>query len=260
MPPSYTDKEGILSMPESERYCIKAGYITNIDPKNKVIGIDTIEDSKVFQYAVYEEARDLITRYCLTSVLDIGCGMAMKLAELIQPVCSDITGIDEPGTIAQCKQIHRFGRWYADDLENPTLNLNRDFDLIISADVIEHLVFPDQLLYLVRKHASNDTWIVLSTPERDIARGAGDMGPSPNNSHAREWNASEFRSYVEDRGFHVVEQFCCPTLRTMNQETARKSRLSVKKLLKTLIGKNPLRNSRRKSGGGTQVIVARIVK
>lgn len=117
-------------------------------------GNDTIEESRVYQYQVYEVARNLIVRNSLNSVLDIGCGMGMKLAKLIYPVCKDITAIDEPGTVTRCKTWHNFGKWYGDNIEESSLNLNRTFDLIISADVIEHLVDPDKLLLMIKRYAT----------------------------------------------------------------------------------------------------------
>jgi hypothetical protein len=65
----------------------------------------------------------------LASVLDLGCGLGMKLEELIYPVCRDIMGIDELATIAECKQLHEFGKWRAITLEDSALDLGRTFDL-----------------------------------------------------------------------------------------------------------------------------------
>jgi 2-polyprenyl-3-methyl-5-hydroxy-6-metoxy-1,4-benzoquinol methylase len=112
----------------------------------------------------------------------------MKLKKLIQPICQDITGIDEPQTIAWCKQHHDFGNWYVDNLEDPKVDLARTFDLIILADVIEHLVKPNKILAVIKRFAFRDTLILVSTPERDVVRGKKDMGPPQNPLHAREWN------------------------------------------------------------------------
>src|SRR5215831_1019668 len=70
------------------------------------------------------------------------------------------------------------------------------FDLVICADVIEHLPEPDGLLRYLQSIAP--CWIVLSTPDRDVvgARYGTMEGPPKNIHHVREWNMPEFRSYI----------------------------------------------------------------
>ncbi|MDD5038719.1 MAG: methyltransferase domain-containing protein [Dehalococcoidales bacterium] len=192
----------------NKRYFIKEGYHPAGDLKQSAMfqgQQDSISDSSVWQYETYEYAQYLIKKYRLKSVLDIGCGCGVKLKKLILPLCSDIIGVDEEETIAWCKQNQNFGRWFSDNLENPKLDLGRTFDLIVSADVIEHLINPDNLLRLIKKFARKDTLIVLSTPERDIVRGKNDMGPPKNPLHAREWNMHEMRLYVESEGFKIIK-------------------------------------------------------
>ncbi len=197
-------------MSERERYFIKPGYRCNVKPGEKIMfegAQDKFRFSRTSQYEVYEYARQLILEYKIKNVLDIGCGYGLKLKKLILPVCQDVTGIDEPSTILWCKQHHNFGTWYADNLEKSRIDLERTFDLIISADVIEHLVNPNKLLELIKRHASNKTFIILSTVERDAVRGKEDMGPPSNPFHAREWNFEEFRKYLEYKRFKVSKHF-----------------------------------------------------
>lgn len=221
-------------MDGQERYFIKPGYRSGVRPAQKVVfegQLDSVEESMVYQYEVYEYASRLIKKYKLKNVLDIGCGCGMKLKKLILPVCQDITGIDEPDTIAWCKQHHNFGTWYADNLEDMKVDLGRTFDLIISADVIEHLVNPDKLLEMIKRVASRDTFIILSTPERDVVRGKDDMGPPANPLHAREWNFNEFRDYIEQRGFRVIKHFrveASTPLQFQNDRLRRMTRKIIK--------------------------------
>lgn len=218
-------------MNHSYSYYIKKGYKTNIKPGWQAMptGNDTVEDSKVFQWGVYQQARDLIIKNGLNSVLDLGCGMGMKLAELIHPICTDIVGVDEANTIASCRRMHSFGKWHVDNLEDSKLNMSRTFDLIIAADLIEHLVDPDQLLALIRKCACNETYIVFSTPDRDICRGQDHMGPSPNSGHAREWNFPEFGNYIKNRGFQIIDHFHCPVKKEELRQTDTKISLRILK-------------------------------
>jgi SAM-dependent methyltransferase len=139
--------------------------------------------------------------------LDIGCGFGIKLKEIIVPVCRNIVGIDAKHAIDFCKRSHNFGRWFADDIENPGLELTEKFDLIISADVIEHLVDPDNLIDYIKRFSHKGTEVIISTPERDIVRGEDNLGPSPNRSHVREWNKAEFQKYLSNSGFSVLKHF-----------------------------------------------------
>lgn len=185
-----------------DKYFVKSGYRPN--PHRDFFDSDAA--SWMYQAATYEFARDLIVRHRLESVLDLGCGFGTKLAEFIRPVCADITGVDTEHAIAHCRARHDFGTWICDDLERPRADLGRRFDLVLAADVIEHLVDPDTLLDYIRRSAHATTLIVISTPERDLARGEGSLA-SDNETHVREWNESEFDRYVRSRGFDISEHF-----------------------------------------------------
>jgi 2-polyprenyl-3-methyl-5-hydroxy-6-metoxy-1,4-benzoquinol methylase len=191
-----------------DKYGIRKPYICNVDIMGKAIPYrGSPEEASIFQYNVYAFARKLIVECDLKNILDIGCGLGAKLSEVIFPVCKDITGIDTTEVIAMCKRQHLFGRWLIDDLANPRLNLNQRFDLILAADVIEHLANPDLLLTYIKRFADVDTWIVLSTPERDRVNGRSHFGPSPNIAHVREWNRAELNRYIKRMGFAILEHF-----------------------------------------------------
>ena len=76
--------------------------------------------------------------------------------------------------------------------------------MIICADVIEHVLYPDVLLMFIKKLANENTFIVLSTPERDGERGVNNF-KSPKKEHVREWNKNEFNKYISYMGFNIVE-------------------------------------------------------
>jgi SAM-dependent methyltransferase len=193
-----------------QSYFIRQGYVCNT-PQSDDYTIqgqqDTLVDSQIWQYEVYTFASRLIKKHHLKSVFDVGCGCAMKIKRLILPLTSDITGIDEPNTIAWNNTHHDFGMWLADNLENPQTDLRKKFDIILSVDVIEHLIVPDKLLKFIKKHASPETIIVISTPDRNIARSKNDNGPPGNDLHIREWSLSEFRQYIENSGFTIIKHF-----------------------------------------------------
>jgi len=163
-----------------------------------------IANARFYQYAVYQYAQEQIQKFGLHSVLDVGCGIATKLHELIVPVCKDIVGIDQKETIAINTKHFPEITFYADDLERPTLALRRTFDLIICADVIEHMLTPDTLLNNIKRYAHSNTYFLFSTPERDILRGPENMS-SPNETHVREWNKEEFTAYLTSKGLPPAE-------------------------------------------------------
>jgi SAM-dependent methyltransferase len=195
-------------------YFIKLGYKENSTPE---IYRDSVENAQIYQVEVYKHAGEIAHSPTIASVLDIGCGLATKLIEYVWPHCDDITGVDDATTIEQCRALHSVGSWIAGDLEDPGFTLGRTYDLIISADVIEHLRDPDRLLRLIRASSHRSTQVVLSTPERDRRRGEDHMGPPGNGAHVREWNAAEFSAYLGSRGFMIQGSRIvdlCPGMKT----------------------------------------------
>lgn len=185
-----------------DSYGIKPGYVINTSPRNYQ---DTIENSVRYQADVYRRAGELARHLKARSVLDVGCGLATKLIDHVAPHCDQVTGVDLEETIDVCRRRYPAARWIVGDLEDPAFRPGGRYDVVISADVIEHLHDPDRLLDLIHSVSHDATRVVLSTPERDRRRGADDMGPPGNWSHVREWNASEFLAYLESRDFAVHE-------------------------------------------------------
>ena len=76
------------------------------------------------------------------------------------------------------------------------------YDLVICADVIEHLVDPDELLGFIER--CQPKVIVLSTPDRNKMRPDTRGGPPSNFCHVREWAWDEFFYYIGDH-FKILE-------------------------------------------------------
>lgn len=190
------------------KYNLEDGYICNLGSNGKAIPyLDDKHSSGLYQYKVYLYARKIINSNRINSVLDIGCGYGIKLKEIIYPGCSNIIGIDCEDAIKYCRNSYDFGEWYKDDIEKPVLELNRKFDMIISSDVIEHLVDPNKLLDYIKLYSHNDTQIIISTPDRDKIRCQSKVGPTINRHHVREWNMPEFNAYVKSRGVKILKHF-----------------------------------------------------
>jgi len=159
-----------------------------------------LADNRKWQQHVYAWAAELIRSNGLRSVLDVGCGPCVKLISQIAPLCQDVTGIDQPSALAAARDMGAKFRLCEVDLESPRFEPGRTYDLILCADVIEHLGDPDPALALIRRCAHADTLVVISTPERSRERGRDCMA-SPKPEHVREWTREEFALLLVDRGF-----------------------------------------------------------
>jgi SAM-dependent methyltransferase len=228
------------SIMDKKNYFIKKGYQNQ--PVNRTLSVkpgdvywtqERIRSNMYYQYEAYITSRDLIKNNNLKSVVDIGCGVAGKLMKVIYPVCQDITGIDQKEAIEYCKSHYRHGRFLVDNLEKPKLTPGK-FDMIICADVIEHMENPNQLLDYIKKLSKKTSYIVFSTPERDVLRGKDCMA-SPKPEHIREWNRKELKSYLASREFKVIEHRLMPITKfSLTNKDIRTVRRRVKKAAGTL--------------------------
>lgn len=228
-------------------YYIKDGYI-----ENKVNHtIDTISGSiywnqkrlrsaRYCQAGVYSAAKKIILKKDIASVIDLGCGPAIKLADIYKayPKIS-FAGVDQASAIEYCKEKHLFGKWYDGDfsqLNDTLLSTLLAFPspkLIICSDVIEHLHDPDVILTFIKKIATKGDAILLSTPERDRLRGINAM-TSGNIHHIREWNFNEFSKYISSNNFEIYQHYLqLPVPLTLN-------RLSLREIYWRLIKFKPI--------------------
>lgn len=168
--------------------------------------------SAAYQWHVYAWARYLMLQWNLQSVVDVGCGTAIKLHELLAPVARRVIGIDQRQAISYCRRSYGVGEYLVDDFEAPAVQLDFKPDLLLCVDVIEHVSNPDSLLDYVWRLAGHETFIILSTPNRDRLRGKGILH-SPNPDHVREWNDMELAAYVAQAGFEIYEHRHFPPMR-----------------------------------------------
>lgn len=220
---------GKKHMAKIHNYGIKKGYISKNSnqstdtyresrfwSKNRIIG------SRYYQYDFYKYNTHIFKKNNFNSVLDVGCGTAQKLITFFQKISSEIAGIDQAHPISYCNNNYKFSNvtFHVDDFDNPKLNLQKKFDLIICSDVIEHVEDPEKLLAYLRKYANKRSIICVSSPERDRLRGITNFS-SPHKEHVREWNARELRTFIEKSGFRVIDHrifnalsfnFCYPTI------------------------------------------------
>lgn len=142
-----------------------------------------------YQKEVYELAKYCLNENGYTKVIDIGCGSAFKLLKYFHD--QDTIGMDVSPTYEFLTEKFPDRKWIH------TLNsetLPSDCDIIVCADVIEHVLEPEKILELISKIKFK--YLFLSTPERDMLHGIQHFGPPSNPAHVREWNYREFYDFV----------------------------------------------------------------
>lgn len=204
---------------DNKRYCLPEDYRPNkVNRTNERVSEDAywtnerLHAASVWQAAVYAYAGKLLrSDRSLKTVVDVGCGPAVKLSALARAFPGrEYFGIDQLSAIEFCQSNYSFGSWLVDDFEHPNFKHGlTNPDLIICSDVIEHLEDPDLLMEYIRRLSGSSSKVVLSTPDR--ARLSGEESRTPRNpAHIREWTFSEFRCYLEKHNFEVL--YCCHNL------------------------------------------------
>ena len=201
-----------------DKYCIKDGYVANIE--NKTLETDGVvfwtpkrcQDSYFYQWHVYQYAKDIIKAKGLKRIIDVGCGAGTKMVRMLVPI-ADVIGIDQASVVDFCSNKYPGVNFMSDNFEEPTLNLDEAVDLVICSDVIEHLSDPDMLINYIKRFCGPDTIVVFSTPDRDKVRGI-ECSHSPKREHIREWSSPEFSQYLQSRGFTINEHLHLPPVKT----------------------------------------------
>ena len=99
------------------------------------------------------------------NILDIGCGQA-NLAKVLKNINPEvfICGIDVSEDFGLTAK-NNLDQFYLTDLDNGILpELNKEFNLIILGDIIEHLKRPDLLLIKLCKLLSKNGYMIISVP------------------------------------------------------------------------------------------------
>lgn len=204
------------TIPPSSCFCLPENYQqlpsveTNDEYSDGVYWNEArLKDELMYQWHVYAWAQSLIRESGVRSVLDIGCGAAGKLAKLIAPECDDVLGIDLPSAVQVASERHPGIAFDSIDIEQPNATLGRTFDLIICADVIEHLADSRVLLRFIRTACHPKTRVLLSTPDRARLRGRSCMR-STMSGHVREWAANEFLAFLKQEKYTILESRLLP--------------------------------------------------
>lgn len=212
-------------------YCIKDGYEHRTVNATMEVTVGDYWDPKRLilshyaQWHAYDRAAKLIREHGLKTVLDVGCGVGHKLMKMIAPL-ADVTGVEQPTVAATAKEFFPDGRFISADLERPDETGLGTFDLVLNIDVVEHLLDPDVLLRFLRSHCHNDSYLLISTIERDVRRGKDNV-KSSKPKHVREWNREEFGRYLQSSGFEVIEHQTMPAFKTAMRLPLVKDRIRL---------------------------------
>jgi glycosyltransferase involved in cell wall biosynthesis/SAM-dependent methyltransferase len=183
----------------SEPYFLPPGYESRLEPEYFVDD----ELGAVCQPDLYPEMAAVARRLGSRRIIDVGCGTAAKLAELHPEF--EIVGIDFGPNIAACRQRYQFGTWIETDLDVGDGLGYEDVAgaVIVCGDVIEHLVYPERLLRMLRGALDHGASAVfLTTPDRDLFYEPGHLGPPSNSAHVREWSMVELERFLASEQLH----------------------------------------------------------
>ena len=175
-------------------YCLDVRYKSS----DSIYNFDDMNLTDEWQLEVYLYALGVLLKHNLKSVVDIGCGSGYKLVTYLRNF--NTIGYEVEKNIDLLKKRYPDKDWRISTFSDPI-----DTDVIICADVIEHLVEPDILLaYLIDQKFK---FLILSTPDRNLVYPPQSIyrkGPPKNKAHVREWNSEEFLQYVSSF-FNIID-------------------------------------------------------
>lgn len=175
-----------------DRYCIRELYQSQ---QNKFFDNTTNKDE--WQLQVYQYARAVADQLNFRKVADVGCGSGYKLVQYLGDF--DTTGYDLEPTLTWLKNKYPSKKWKLSNFGDKDL---APADLVISADVVEHI--PDANAYMAYLLQFDAQYYVVSTPDRFYGT-LSQFGPPVNPAHVREWTHNEFANYANTHGFRVLD-------------------------------------------------------
>jgi glycosyltransferase involved in cell wall biosynthesis len=193
--PAVMDGAGLRAI----NYCLKPGYIAREQPAADDPG--SVPDDVVNQPDVYAAAARLARSYGCTQIIDLSAGKGKPISLYLSEF--QVIGVAAPEQVERSRATLDIG-WIAWDFDQPEIlrfppEVLRQ-SVILCADGIEHLVHPEYLLATLREMLEYAPAAVISTPDRNRARGYADFGPPADPHHVREWNLTEFERLLRAAG------------------------------------------------------------
>ena len=147
-------------------------------------------------------------------VLEVGCSTGYMSRELVQRGCS-VIGIEVDPTAAERSRAH-CQAVYVLDLNAPDWMAGlpeKGFDVVLLADVLEHLVMPDETLRQLRELLTPDGALVISLPNvvhwvtrLKILLGRFNYEPwgTLDHTHLRFFTTKTARALIEAAGYRIT--------------------------------------------------------
>lgn len=152
-----------------------------------------------YQVPVYLKAKSVLKDKGLSRLIDLGCGDGRKVKTFLSLYASKIIGVDiNQNKLLDAAAILPTATWIQGDLQDPLPFKFEKTDLILCADVLEHLENPKSFLDSIPKNI----WCVFSTP--DVETIVGDT-VQINAGHKHEWTKAQFTKFLSKQGFTIEE-------------------------------------------------------
>jgi 2-polyprenyl-3-methyl-5-hydroxy-6-metoxy-1,4-benzoquinol methylase len=193
----------------TEDYNIMKNYVINSAPTHH----NDIAFKDDYQNEVYEYCKKLLDENNFSKVIDFGCGSGYKLIKYFND--KETVGIETEPCLSFLKDTYPDKKWMnSGEPEKSFGNFTDSCDLLICADVIEHILDPDELMRHIKNF--NFKYLIISTPDRAVLRHLPGFknswqGPPSNTGHVREWAFDEFNNFLHNY-FESVTGFHCQKL------------------------------------------------
>lgn len=184
-----------------DEFCIIKGYRPRYENKHY---IDLNEKDK-YQKEVYVYVNEIMKKYNLKKVIDVGCGSGYKLVKYLGEY--ETIGFETEPCYSFLQNKYPNKKWVkSGEKEESFVEIkDKNCDIIMASDVIEHIRNPDELIKFMKNF--NTKYFLFSTPARDILVKNfkhRPLGPPGNNCHVREWTFDEFKMYLS-KHFNVID-------------------------------------------------------
>lgn len=137
---------------------------------------------------------DLIRPLGVRSILDAGCGNGANLEAIQQQLgIADLTGIDLSENALTIARRRVRGEFKAVDLEHG--KLDRTFDLVLSSQVIEHVVDDDG--FLAKLRAMCGRYVIVATLQGRMRKSEAHIG------HVRNYTRRGLEDQMRRAGFQI---------------------------------------------------------
>jgi 2-polyprenyl-3-methyl-5-hydroxy-6-metoxy-1,4-benzoquinol methylase len=133
--------------------------------------VQRLETAAFYQHHVYSHASKIFDDKKYKSIVDVGCGPAVKTGKFFADIADEICLIDQRSIKHVALANVSKGSFISENLEKPASSKLKQYDMVLCSDVVEHLVNPLPCLRLLKSLASDNGTIIISTPERDNLRG-----------------------------------------------------------------------------------------